>query len=259
MPNPSENQTSGRSSPRLQSSTPLANQAQLASVLQDLSKKIDKLVDDRKLSNEKMDKLVEKNEEVLQRLDSNSTAIDELKSENNRLNDEVKLLNEKVMKQDQYSRKDILIMTGLQFEEHESPEELATTVSSMLNKITGKKLALNARDFVAIHRNGRSYRNSRPPTVTVKFIRFSDKDLVFSKLSMSNCKNMYPGIHVHHGLCPGYVDIRNQLSQINNVKFVRYAGANRYFTVCVTDPTGGNDIFFNRIENVKQLKSEMEK
>jgi hypothetical protein len=70
---------------------------------------------------------------------------------------------------------------------------------------------------------------------------------------------LYPDVRLHHGLCPGFIEIRNELSKVNNVKFVNYVGANRYFTVCVTDPHGGDDKFYNRIQNVAQLVNEMEK
>ena len=228
-------------------------------MLKELSGQIQTFAVDRKTMNEKMDLIVARNDEVLRRLDKIAEKIETLQNENLRLNKEVKVLQEKMTALDQYSRKDILIMTGLGYEEDESNDELARTVTTILNAIRGNSLALTTRDFVAIHRNGRFYKNDRPPTVTVKFIRFTDKDSVFSKRALSSCKRLYPDVRLHHGLCPGFIEIRNKLSEVNNVKFVNYVGANRYLTVCVTDPHGGDDKFYNRIQNVAQLVNEMEK
>ena len=245
-----------RSSARLnnqQSPSPDLNK--VAIMLTELSGKVDDILNEKKKANERLDQLVEKNTEVLRRLDQHTEQIDTLHTKNEKLTQEVAVLKEKMMLQDQYSRKDILIVTGLEYSEEESNEELAQMVTKLLNTITGNTLQLTTRDFIAIHRNGRSYKNSRPPTITVKFIRFTDKDCVLSKRAQSNCKRMYPTIRMHHGLCPGYVEIRNKLSEVSGVKFARYAGANRFFTVCAT--VNGEDKFYNRIQNVQQLMNEM--
>ena len=228
-------------------------------MLKELAGKVDEILSEKKKANDRLDQLVEKNTEVLKRLDKHTEQIEALQNKNEGLTQEVAVLKEKMMIQDQYSRKDILIVTGLDYTEDESNEELAQTVTKILNTITGNALHLTPRDFIAIHRNGRSFKNDRPPTVTVKFIRFTDKDCVFSKRAQNNCKRMFPKIRMHHGLCPGYIKIRNELSQINDVKFVKYAGANRYFTVCVTNNNSGEDRFFNRIQNVEHLLNEMRK
>ena len=232
---------------------------ELSKMMMELSEQIKELLVDKKSVQEKLDVIVMRNDEVLKRLDQNAEKIESLQRDNKRLNNEVKVLNEKLNCLDQYSRKDILILTGLNYEEAESNQELTREVTTILNAITGNQLNLNARDFIAIHRNGRLYKNNRPPTVTIKFIRFTDKDIVMSKLAMNKCKTLYPHIRMHHGLCPGFITIRNELTSVDNVKFVKFAGANRFFTVCVTDPHGGEDKFYNRIENLTQLKNELGK
>ena len=263
MPNPNINAAGNRELRSKQTHTPERSKQtptpELTTMIMELSDQIKELAEDKKAMNEKLDLIVSRNDEVLKVLDQNAEKIESLQTDNKRLRKEVEVLNEKLMSLDQYSRKDILILTGLSYEEEESNEELTREVTTILNAITGNKLNLNARDFIAVHRNGRSYKNDRPPTVTIKFIRFTDKDCVLSKLSMSNCKKLYPHIRMHHGLCPGFVSIRNELSDVNNVKFAKYAGANRFFTVCVSDPHGGEDKFYNRIQNVAHLIKELEK
>ena len=205
--------------------------------------------------NRKMDDLLSKNKEVLDSLKVNCENIARLQDENVKLKKEVAILNEQMIRLDQYSRKDILIMTGVEYNESESDGELASKVTNILNRISG--MSLNIRDFIAIHRNGRSTRNNRPPTVTVKFLRFTDKDVIFTRRSLSNCRSMFSHVKLHHGLCPGLIDIRNKLAQVDQVKFARFDGGNRFFTVCVTN--GDDDIFFKRIQNVAQLEIEMAK
>lgn len=257
MPRPDE--LKAEQERKLRSAAGKGTAPDLITMMQELTERVKELSADKKAANEKLDLIVSRNDEVLKRLDQNAEKIESLQDDNKRLNKEVQVLNEKLMSLDQYSRKDILILTGISYEEEESSQELTKEVTTILNAITGNQLDLNHRDFIAIHRNGRFHRNSRPPTVTVKFVRFTDKDCVMSKLSTSKCKTLYPHIRMHHGLCPGYVTIRNELASVENVKFVKFAGANRFFTVCVTDPLGGDDKFYNRIQNITQLKSEMGK
>ena len=170
---------------------------------------------------------------------------------------QVKFLTEQVIQQDQYSRKDIVIMTGLRYEEGETQEELAASVIGVLNRTTGNSLNLNKRDFIAIHRNQIKLNSNRPPTVTIKFIRFTDKEALFTKLAFDKRKELYPHIKLHHGLCPGLIEERNKISAHENVKFCRYEGANRYFTVCVV-ASGKPDRFYNRIRNFEHLQSAMQ-
>ena len=135
----------------------------------------------------KMDDLLSKNKEVLDSLKVNCENIARLQDENVKLKKEVATINEQMIRLDQYSRKDILIMTGVEYNESESDEELASKVTNILNRISG--MSLNVRDFIAIHRNGRTIRNNRPPTLTVKFLRFTDKDVIFTRRSLINCRS----------------------------------------------------------------------
>ena len=234
---------------------------QLEALLSNFCDKMDSLATKSSVSElcEKVETLLEKHDDVLGQLSTHTQQISKLEEENVRLNSEVKLLQEKVNEQDQYSRKDIVILTGLPYTQEESLTDLNRTVVEILNKITGNQLSLNCRDFVAVHRNRKNPTNSRPPTVTIKFLRFSDKDAMFTKRARNALKQMYSHIRLHHGLSPGYIDIRNKLSNCNSVKFVRYEGANRFFTVCVSSGTDDPDIFLNRIRNIEHFKTEMSK
>ena len=194
------------------------------------------------------------NADVLKHLTQHTQQIAALEEQNAKLYDQVKFLTEQVVQQDQYSRKDIVIMTGLSYTEGESPDELARSVTNVLNRITGNTLNLSERDFIAIHRNRIDKNSTRPPTVTVKFIRFSDKEAMFTKKAFLIRKDVFPMIKLHHGLCPGLIEERNNICKLDLVKFCRYDGANRYFTVCVSSE-GQPDKFYNRIRNLEHFKN----
>ena len=233
----------------------------LEKLIVDLNSRLDNLATKSTVSDlcDKVDTLLEKHDDVLGQLTAHSQQISQLEEENCRLNNEVKVLKEKVNDQDQYSRKDIVILTGLKYTEEESQTELNKAVLDILNKISGNGVILNSRDFVAIHRNRRNVNNNRPPTITIKFLRFSDKDAMFTKRARATLKQHYSHIKLHHGMSPGYIDIRNKLSECDSVKFVRYEGANRFFTVCVSSGNGDPDIFLNRIRNVQHYIAEFDK
>ena len=234
----------------------------LAKTLNNLSEKNSEagkaLADLQEKNSDVRDSLAEikqNNTEVLKHLNQHATQIAALQTENAKLGKQVKMLTEQVIQQDQYSRKDIVIMTGLHYdyEEDESSEELAQSVTNVLNRVTGNKLNLTDRDFVAIHRNRIDKSSDRPPTVTIKFLRYSDKDKLFDRAALSKRKEIFPHIKLHHGLCPGLIEERNKISAISGVKFVRYDGANRHFTVCFMK-NGEPDRFFNRIRNFEHMQ-----
>ena len=117
-------------------------------------------------------------------------------------------------------------------------------------------------DFAAIHRNGRFYKNNRPPSITVKFLRYHDKDWLFTKryVSARKSNSKYAGVNFHHCLCPGLVAEQTLITRHSRVKFVRFEGGNRYFTVCIKDlSSAGNDMFLNRIQSFIHFEAEFKK
>ena len=236
-----EQQSSGRSSPRLLDQKP--PDAQLKQLILHIRDQNDEIIANQK--------------SFLERLDSNSANIEQLQLENTELKSRVDLLNEKFIKLDQYSRKDVAIMTGLSFTEGETQHELEENVVDIINQVTGKNMTI--RDYAAIHRNGRRIKNNgRPPSVTIKFLRFYDKDVLFMKSSIAKRKRVYRGINFHHCLSEGMIAIQNKIAANDSVKFVNYMGANRYFSVCIKR-SGKDDIFLNRIESVQHFNVELDK
>ncbi len=239
---------SGRHSPRLQeqqTSSSTMSDPQLKQLILQIKSQNDEIINNQKT--------------FMQQLDINTTEIEHLKSENAMLKGSIDLMQEKFVRLDQYSRKDVVIMTGLAYDQinGERQSDLKRNVVDTINSITHQSFTI--RDFVAIHRNGRTIKgNGRPPSITIKFLRFYDKDHLFSKGANSNRKKSFRGINFHHCLCEGMIAIQNLILSENSVKFVRYMGANRHFTVCVKKE-GGDDVFINRIQSVAQFKIELAK
>ena len=254
--------TAGRQSPRLQTKkdNPPGDK-KIEKLFNELNNKMDNLATKNSVSDLclKVESLLVKHDDVLGQLSTHTEQIRQLEADNERLSSELNLLQEKFIDQDQYSRKDIVILTGLPYSDEESQTELNRAVLEILNKITGNELSLSSRDFVAVHRNRKNANTNRPPTITIKFLRFSDKDAMFTRRAKTTLKRMYSHIKLHHGMSPGYIDIRNKLSECNSVKFVMYEGANRFFTVCVSTDPGSADLFLNRIRNVEHFKLELSK
>ena len=166
-------------------------------------------------------------------------------------------MNENFTRLDQYSRKDVAILTGLQFSAGESQSQLETAVIQTINTITGK--VFTERDFTAIHRNGnRNKDNGRPPSVTVKFLRLTDKEMLFNRNVISKRRAMFPLLNFHHCLCKSLIDVQSRISSHNDVKFVRFMGDNKFFNVCIKR-NNHDDTFLSRIQNYDHFLSELSK
>ena len=123
----------------------------------------------------------------------------------------------------------------------------------MINSIlASNQYTFTIQDFVAIHRNGRFMKGTRPPSVTVKFLRYFDKDLLFTKRYVQNRKSNFIGINFHHCLCNGLIKEQKLLDGHPAVKFVKFEGV-RFFTVCVKGKNTGDDIFYNRIHSYMEF------
>ena len=152
-----------------------------------------------------------------------------------------------------------MTITGLSYEENEPSNALETAVVGMLNDLSPQEeRPLNARDFVAIHRNGKSNKKgtngiSRPPPVTVKFLRYSDKDRFFTKTATQRRKSMFPTVGMHHNMCPRLIDVQKQINDHSEVKFVQFHGCNRMFSTCLHSGQ-----FINYIKSYDHFITELE-
>lgn len=159
--------------------------------------------------------------------------VSDLQEENTHLKERVDILEESHAKLEQYSRKGVMIMTGVQMKEGESTEDLERIVIGNLHTILNRTSVFNRSDFIAIHRNGYKYKNNRPPSITVKFIRYFQKDLFFCKDARINRKENLADVNYFHNLSSHYINIQNAIQDAKLTKWTRYDGDRRGFTVCL--------------------------
>lgn len=185
-----------------------------------------------------------------EQVQTNSDDISSMKNEMTELHSRVDELQQDRDRLDQYSRKDVAIITGLRMPANETQEQLYATVTGMFNKASSANLKNN--DFVAIHRNSATYNGLRPPTITCKFLRFTDKDIIFRRENKLKLKN--EGINIHHNMCRGLIAEQDKLTNHANVKFVIYQGYNRHFSVHLN-----NGKYVNKITSFKDFISKATK
>ena len=154
---------------------------------------------------------------------------------------------------DQYSRKPTAILTGLSMQDGESRDMLVGRVLDVLNgslMFPGSANKLCYKDFAAIHRNGLTGRGGRPPSITLKFLRYYEKDALFSRQAKGNIKKL--GCNIFHALCPGYIKEQNKIKEHSSVKFVNYDGPGRNFSVCMHSGK-----FINRVVSNNDFLSKL--
>ena len=74
-----------------------------------------------------------KQDEILAKLQQNTQDVKDLKMENQKLKSRLATTEEELNRAEQYSRKDVLIITGLEFEDNETDKQLQTSVIGMFN------------------------------------------------------------------------------------------------------------------------------
>ena len=204
--------------------------------------------------NTKLDRILCNQDDMIKTLSQNQLRIQKLEEENVELRGTVNVLEENLTRLHKYSRKGVMIVTGYTKLLNEDPVMLRSNVVGMLNKVLTPEKHLNLRDFVDIHRNSKVGKNGKPPTITVKFIRYTDKNLFFNRESIKDRRTRLPGINFFHNMCKALIEEQGKISKHSHVKFVRYEGDNRHFSVCMV--YDNNISFLNYIQNYKHFCSK---
>lgn len=131
---------------------------------------------------------------------------------------------------DQYSRKDVMILTGLPLHDpdEETEEELASKVLDAF-RFVNPSLPMTYKDFSAIHRNGRRGKNGKPPSVTVKFLRLHEK----AKFMTREAKRKFKAkdLNVFHALAPRTIAEQDLIKNSESCDYVFYSGPQEHFVV----------------------------
>ena len=142
----------------------------------------------------------------------------------------VDALETEVRNLDQYSRKDVVILTGMPLDDPdtETEEELVRKVLDTFHFVN-PSLPLSYKDFSAIHRNGRKGKNGRPPSITVKFLRLHEK----SKFMTLEAKRKFKvkNLNVFHAQAPRTIIEQDLIKNAENTEYVFYSGSVEHFVV----------------------------
>ena len=141
-----------------------------------------------------------------------------LSSRNNNVADNIDKMESGLAHCDQYSRRNTVIVTGLNFKSSESHDELTENVASEMSKCG---LHVVKHDFSACHKNSNKHKSvtnsstgktiSLPPSVTVRFYDSHKKDTVLHKYR--NYENNRPKkVRVYQSLNNYYINLKKNIS-----------------------------------------------
>ena len=141
----------------------------------------------------------------------------------------VSSLESDVRDMDQYSRKDVSILTGLAYPgpDDESEDSLVDKVLETLHYVN-PSLQMSYKDFSAIHRNGKG-KGGNPPSITLKFLRLHEKEKFMTKSAKIKFKSK--GLNIFHGICKRMLDEQKAIERTYHCDFVFYAGPRKHFSV----------------------------
>ena len=157
-------------------------------------------------------------------------------------------LEDRLFKDEQYSSRATVILTGV---EVTPDEDVSSKVCSVLNK-AGPQMKFNSRDFTHCHQNRPKPASRRPPTITVVFSRSCEKDLIMAKEYRGKLKSL--GINAHHHMGPTVIAEFRKLSDRPDVQCVQYLGHAGNFGVKMED-----DSYVTKVLNCKDLDRKISK
>ena len=124
-------------------------------------------------------------------------------------------MTRQVVKTEQYNRRDMITVVGLEKPAEETEQQLAAKVAEHLSSC-GE--SVSPTDFTAIHRNGTESRQIRgktfPPTITAKFKTISKKDAVLRKYrNFDSSKNKPRSVKIYQSLSHHYSELRRSITK----------------------------------------------
>ena len=153
--------------------------------------------------------------------------------ENKNVARRVDVLEGEVRALDQYSRKDVLILTGMPLDDPntETEEELVSKVLETF-RFVNPSMPLTYKDFSAIHRNGKKGKNGKPPSITVKFLRLHEKSKFMSREAKRKFKAK--NLNVFHAQAPRTIAEQDLIKNSEDTEYVFYSGPVEHFVVKLT-------------------------
>ena len=179
--------------------------------------------------------------------------IEMLKTENNSLVDSITDIEKKLLRSDQYSRRENLEIMNLP--ESISQRELERTVIDIFNSV---HMNICSYNIVAVHRIGKNNR-LRPRNVIIRFVNRKDSIRIFNRrkqieISAKNIFNMN-GIRIIENLCPENKHLFNQcfkLKKLGKIDYVSSTNGNVYIQM----PDYDNDLLIEHSEDIEYYLNE---
>ena len=194
--------------------------------------------------------LVERNNELVKRVDESEKMVIGLEAEIVHKNVTIAKLESKVGDLDQYNRRNTMILTGLPVV---ADEVLETRIVDVLNKLNVLPSVLTTSDIGSVYRN-RARSDSRPPSITVQFVRGLVKDRLF--YNKKNFRlNSNKKLNIFHSMSPALLkemgEIRSQGGDM--VEYLDFRGHSQMFVVKVD----GIDKLVKGVRSFRDLESKV--
>ena len=176
-----------------------------------------------------------------------------LKTENNSLVDSITDIEKKLLRSDQYSRRENLEIMNLP--ESISQRELEKTVIDIFNSVN---INICSYNIVAVHRIGKNNR-LRPRNVIIRFVNRKDSIRIFNRRKQieTAAKNIFNmnGIRIIENLCPENKRLFNKcfkLKKLGKIDYVSYMNGNVYIQM----PDYDNDLLIEHSEDIEYYLNE---
>ena len=169
-----------------------------------------------------------------------------LTNRNNNVSDNIDKVESDIARCDQYSRRNTVVVTGLDFKSNESHDELTENVASEISKCG---IHVAKHDFSACHRNSNrpiSVTNDKtgkttniPPSVTVRFYDSYKKDTILHKYR--NYEHNKPKkVRVYQSLNNYYTNLKKKITSfcLDNeieIRWIHWRSQSSGFCVKVSD------------------------
>ena len=179
--------------------------------------------------------------------------IDVLKTENNSLVDSIIDIEKRLLRSDQYSRRENLEIMNLP--ESISQRELERTVIDIFNSVN---INICSYNIVAVHRIGRNNR-LRPRNVIIRFINRKDSIRIFNRRKQieTSAKNIFNmnGLRIIENLCPENKLIFNKcfkLKKLGKIDYVSSVNGNVYIQM----PDYENELLIEHFDDIEYYLNE---
>jgi len=174
--------------------------------------------------------LVASNEASKLRIDQYEGQVVELKREIVRRDVDNANLKSRLVKVEQYSRRNTMILTGVPFELGEDIEQKTIDI---INDHGSLSHVITSGDICNVHRN-KPGSAGKPASVTVVFVRGIDKDLLFrgKRDFRTSCEK---SLNIFHAMCPELVEEMKNIRQRGGdmIEYIDFYGHSKMFVVKV--------------------------